>query len=141
MIDTADWHDRFDAKWMPEPMSGCWLWIGSGARGYGYFLLEGHYGPAHRVAYERWVGPIPEGLDLDHLCRNRACVNPEHLEPVTRAENLRRGLGGRLRKRRWKCPAGHPYEGRNLYVNPLGRWVCRTCSKAAMARFKARRGQ
>ena len=75
----------------------CWIWIGAiGTGGYGNFWV----GPdrlsdrmrAHRFAYESMVGPIPEGLDLDHLCRNRACVNPAHLEPVTRRVNLRRGV-------------------------------------------------
>ncbi len=72
--------------------SGCWLWTGALNGGYGRI----HHSPGrvlytHRAAYELLVGPVPEGMDLDHLCRNRACCNPDHLEPVTRRENLLRG--------------------------------------------------
>lgn len=77
----------------------CWAWQGSIAPN-GYGKLGGSW--AHRLSYETFVGPIPEGLDLDHLCRNRGCVNPDHLEPVTRKENLRRGLRGKRPRR--TCP-------------------------------------
>ncbi|MFH0981536.1 MAG: HNH endonuclease signature motif containing protein [Planctomycetota bacterium] len=80
-----------------DKTDSCWLWIGAmNLQGYGNFWIgptetEGYVG-AHRFAYTHFVGPVPEGMDLDHLCRNRACVNPAHLEPVTRRVNLRRGI-------------------------------------------------
>lgn len=87
--------DRFWSKCVPEPNSGCWLWYGASARGYGYIQIKIAFRTykakiAHRHAYESLVGPIAPGLDLDHLCRNTACCNPAHLEPVTHAENMRR---------------------------------------------------
>jgi HNH endonuclease len=88
--------------WTPEGRgtreSPCWLWLASlGASGYGQFSIGGREGPvvAHRIAYELERGEIPEGLTLDHLCRNRMCVNPWHLEPVPLAENIRRGFAAR----------------------------------------------
>ena len=104
--------------------NGCWEWTGAiDARGYARFRLRERNALAHRVAYEHCVGPVPKGLDLDHLCRNHPCVNPEHLEPVTRRENLRRGH----RRRPTHCPQGHPYAGSNLYQYGNHRH-CRACT-------------
>ena len=80
--------DRF---WARVDVGLCWEWTGSNDRGYGMFRLDGRTVRAHRWAWETLVGPIPRGLHLDHLCRNPPCVNPDHLEPVTQPENIRRG--------------------------------------------------
>ena len=94
--------ERFDAKWTPEPNTGCWLWTGVVDRkGYGQFRVGSQADStrrlvkAHRWAYEHLVGPIPEGRQIDHLCRVPWCVNPEHLEPVTNRENTVRGYKAR----------------------------------------------
>lgn len=114
--------------------AGCWLWQGcKNHLGYGQMgiPLSRKLGMAHRLVYERHVGPIPEGLEVDHLCRVPACVNPLHLELVTHAENMRRApwtaIQHQLAKAR--CPHGHPYAGENLYVNTKGSRECRTCRK------------
>lgn len=87
---------------------------------------------AHRAMYEFMVGPIPDGLVLDHLCRNPPCVNPAHLEPVTRRENSRRGLKGVMRTH---CAHGHLLDEANTYTYKGAR-QCRTCNRAAVARYK-----
>ena len=83
---------RFEEKYIIDPLTGCWLWIGAiNENGYGLFWHEGKWGKAHRASYELYVGPIPQGRELDHLCRIRRCVNWVHVEPVTRRVNLLRG--------------------------------------------------
>ena len=96
---------------------------------------------SHRLAYELEIGPIPAGLEIDHLCRVRNCVNPAHLEPVTHAENIRRGTGPLAENaRKTECVHGHPLEGANLYVRPGdGHRQCRACNTARSAAWRARR--
>ena len=123
--------DRFWAKVAKSHKDGCWLWTGTTSGGYGR-ICEGTPSrrmlPSHRVAYELLVGPIPDGLEIDHLCRVTRCVNPAHMEPVTHQENTRRGLSGALQVLKTHCPRGHPYSGTNLYVGPeKGDRQCRTC--------------
>lgn len=120
--------------------SGCWLWKSSTNHGgYGEFTVPAATSrgkktvAAHRWAYEHFVGPIPDGLTIDHLCRVRHCVNPAHLEPVTVQDNLAR------RPPKTHCPNGHPYQGSNLRVNRQGAKECRTCRRDSHRRYLRRR--
>ncbi len=116
--------------------SGCWLWVGPlGARGYGALKFRGRKG-AHRIVWALLKGPIPDGLQLDHLCRVRRCVNPEHLRAVTCAENLHAPGSlstAAINARKTHCPQGHPYSEENtlwrLRKHRRER-NCRACKKA-----------
>lgn len=112
----------------PEGPDGerCWLWEGKAKTigGYGQTGFRGKKLMVHRVTYTELVGLIPEGLPLDHLCRQRLCVNPKHLEPVTQKENVRRGHGN---GRKTHCPQGHPLIPANLVKNKLPYRACRIC--------------
>lgn len=129
--------DRFAEK-IALTDSGCIEWIGGlNGVGYGQFYVGMDANPrtgkgyAHRWSYEHHVGPIPDGLHIDHLCRNRACVNPDHLEPVTRAENVLRGMGqSALNARKTHCPKGHPLNGANVRIGTKGERKCRACERA-----------
>lgn len=127
-----DLEERFRSK-VEVRDDGCHIWVGSRLpRGYGRFGRE----YAHRFGYELAKGPIPEGLQIDHLCRNTSCVNPDHLEAVTPLENNRRMR--EVTPLPEACPNGHPYEGDNLYVNGKGARECRTCRHDAQRRHWAR---
>jgi hypothetical protein len=111
---------------------GCWLWTGCILQnGYGQFSVGGHPRYVHRLAYENLATPIPEGLTIDHLCRVRRCVNPDHLEPVTSRENTLRSPTAptAVNARKTHCLRGHPLSGANLYEPPSrpGRRYCREC--------------
>ena len=139
---------RMEAKYTTEPNSGCWLWFGSqGTRGHGQIWESGRVRPAHAVMYERSVGPIPEGLEIDHLCRTPCCVNPKHLEPVTHMENVRRGTAGRISGARnaakTHCSNGHVFDEANTYKftfmykdRPSIQRHCRACHAAVQRNRK-----
>lgn len=130
---TAD--ERFWSKTIIT--ESCWLWIGTKRTdGYGRFWTPGGDCYAHRFSYELVHGTIPEGLTLDHLCRNHSCVNPAHLDPVTPRENVLRGDGpGGRNARKTHCIHGHAYTPENTHWRPGGGRECRTCKNA---RNKAR---
>lgn len=126
--------ERFEAKYIPEPMSGCWLWTAFlNPAGYGQIGVGGRAGRpmlAHRVAWEMHRAPIPEGLVIDHLCRNPACINPDHLQPVAQKLNLLRGNTFNARNvAKTHCLQGHPLIGENLYLNSHGGRHCQACRK------------
>ena len=129
MVHTAEQQERFDAKWMPEPMSGCWLWIGATTdNGYGKITVNMKRLYAHRVSYERSRGPIPGGMHIDHLCRTRCCVNPDHMEVVTPKENYMRGVGpAAINARKTHCIHGHEFTKENTWVTKMGRRHCLNC--------------
>ena len=126
--------DRIREKIELDPDTGCWLWTGKiGRTGdvvRGYLSINNRTTLAYRASYEAFIGPIPEGLELDHLCRRPLCVNPKHLEPVTHAENQRRGRGSVTH-----CIRGHAFDDKNtviLHNKALGKTqrTCRICLNA-----------
>lgn len=126
---------RFASKVGVEVGSSCHWWLAdTSAKGYGRFWDGTRHVQAHRFAYERRFGPIPEGLQLDHLCRNRACVNPEHLEPVDNRTNVLLGVGPTAENAaKATCPRGH-----DLILRRNGRRKCVECTRAPIARRKSR---
>jgi len=130
--------ERFLAKIEFNGKKACWRWRGAASKGgYGSFGRNPTW-KAHRLAYTIFIGPIPKGLTLDHLCRNRTCVNPLHLEPVTQRENCLRGISPWARNaRKTKCNKGHALSGKNLHLEGKSR-RCRACRLAAQRRCIAR---
>lgn len=139
----ANYRDQrvpYSERCLPEPMSGCWLWMGKvEPSGYGRaWSRESPRRPvmAHRAVYEELRGPVPMGLTLDHKCRVRSCVNPDHLEPCTMRVNTLRGRTlPAENSRRTACPQGHPYD--LFYAN--GTRGCRACRRGVYARYRMRK--
>lgn len=142
MTDPKRLAERLESQISPEPNSGCWLWTGRVTRRYGTVWDGQAQVPAHRATYSLIKGPIPAGLVIDHLCRNRICVNPDHLEPVTNKENVLRGTGiSAANARKTHCKNGHELSGDNLVQWKLKRGMreCRACRNtmpSALARLK-----
>lgn len=138
-----------------DPVSQCWIWIGylsKSPRSSGYGLLGKRY--AHRLSFQVFVGAIPDGYEIDHLCHSynldcpggaclhRRCVNPSHLEPVTRQVNLLRGRTfAAVNAAKTHCPQGHPYSGGNLVIHNGGRRRCRQCHNDTQRRYIRRKGE
>lgn len=136
--------------WMVD--DGCWFWTGATRYEYGVFSVKVKGSkqttdPAHVWAYERLVGPVPEGLVLDHLCRKTLCVNPKHLEPVTVQENVLRGTApSAVNAKKTHCIRGHELSGDNLYIHirknkfrDQTHRLCKTCQRERNARCRARK--
>ncbi len=136
---SPDVEARFWSKVDRGP--GCWEWTASKSTGYGRFTIrKGTIPVAHRVAWELLRGPIPSGMQLDHLCRNRACVNPDHLEPVSCQVNLLRGeTRAASNVVKVRCPQEHPYDDENTYLDKRGARSCRECKRARHREYMATR--
>lgn len=143
---TVEPMDKRIARMTLVDERGCWLWQGA-LRSDGYVQIKITTGfrqhrlaYAHRVAYEALVGPIPEGLTIDHLCRVRHCCNPAHLEVVTHRENCLRGTGvSAIAVTKTHCPQGHEYTPENTQRGGKGERVCATCKRARSRAYKERR--
>ncbi len=132
---------RFWSKVAKGTTDECWPWQGYTVKGYGYFSLGGYAKVrAHRYSYEQLVGPILEGLEIDHLCRVPVCVNPAHLEAVTHRENVLRGNSpSALASKVTHCPQGHPYDEVNTLFRTLGWRECRICRRGRRREWWQRR--
>jgi hypothetical protein len=139
---------RFVAKHIDHP-DECWIWphaLSESGYGRAFVSMDRRLVTVHRYLYEEMVGPIPDGLQLDHLCRNRACANPSHVEPVTSRENTMRGeTPAAHNARKTHCPLGHPLSGDNLRINYHGRGKtgtpfrsCKECARESVRRRRAR---
>lgn len=128
---------RFDAKWEDDPATGCWIWTGStNGKGYGRVMAGSRRQYTHRLAYERWVGPIPDGHEIHHDCETKLCVNPDHLRAMTRAEHLSIHWDG-------FCKRGHELTPGNTYIRSSGirpgERQCRACKRRRDREYLSRK--
>jgi hypothetical protein len=136
-------HDDLLAYCSFVPFSGCYVWIDLSLKndGYGQVTHSGRKWSAHKLSYVLAKGPVPDGLVLDHLCRVRCCINPDHLEPVTDAVNVARGISAQTTKARraaqTHCPNGHEYTVANTRISPLGGKKCRACQRDLTRKYRA----
>lgn len=139
-MDNLDWSTRYvvEDRGYSTP---CWIWLGKPDHlGYGRVTFRGVRKTAHRFFYEMRNGPIPEGLEPDHLCRVRACVNPDHIEAVTHTENMRRSLNpNNVAFRNNTCTKGHPKTPENGRPHSTkDSWVCLICARERWTRYRQR---
>ena len=129
---------RFEASYAIDSETGCWQWRRLvNSNGYSRFFYNGKLGYGHRYAWEYWRGAIPAGLTIDHLCRNRSCVNPDHLDVVNLRTNLMRGnTPAAINARKTHCPQGHPLDNRRTGRHQERR--CKTCARLTSRVFRER---
>jgi len=137
MENTRKFYSKINFK-------NCWDWLDSkGSSGYGRFYIGGDFYLAHRYSYILFKGDIPDGLVIDHLCKNKICVNPNHLEVVTSGENTRRGEAGKARgeqfKSRRSCPQSHNYTEENTIIRKNGGRSCRECQRKRSREYQRRK--
>lgn len=132
---TLDW---LFFRCSPVPFSGCWIWMGATSVGYGHIRDKGRLYTAHDLSFTLAGGVIPDGYEVDHLCRVRCCINPDHLEAVTHSVNVLRGAKSALKTPKMHCPHGHPYTEDNRYESN-GLIFCRTCNLQHGARGRAQK--
>jgi hypothetical protein len=131
--------ERIEAMSMPLPWSGCTVWLGATSNGYGITSIDGANRLAHRVSYELAKGPIPAGLEIDHKCKVRCCINPDHLEPVTGWENNRRsGSPSAKNLVKTHCDHGHEFSTENTRLYQ-GKRLCRACDREKVRRYRAKK--
>ena len=145
MINMIEFEPKHVAKFFSKikKVDNCWIWMGyKNKDGYGRFAIKNTKIYAHRFSYELFKQDISKILEIDHLCRNRKCVNPQHLEAVTHKENIMRGSSFSAKNKiKNNCPQGHQYNKENTYRNPFTRKrFCRICNKLAQRKFKQNEG-
>lgn len=119
------------------PFSGCWVWMNHLDRdGYAGLVVNRKYNVIHRHSYKLFFGEIPNGLELDHLCKVRCCVNPHHLEPVTHQENAVRIFYGRSKDRDKYCSNGHERNETNTYITKTNKKYCKICNKVSLLKYR-----
>lgn len=126
-VTASSAEDRFFSR-VTEDENGCWIFSKANSKGYAAFYENGAPIEGHLWAWRLFIGDVPDGLTLDHLCRVRVCVNPWHLDPVPHRVNILRGIGpAAINARRTQCVNGHPFTSENTYLTPDGRRQCRVC--------------